>query len=107
MVSGQGVVQLVHVSPHYVIPYSLHIYRLLTYETIVYIYIYIYMYYNSKKLIVWYFVWNGVHVFVFMLSYFFFFVVAHYQFGAVFPDVELWTKCVCIDLVEVTSGSLT
>ena len=48
-------------------------YRLLTYETIVYIYIYIYMYYNSRKLIVWYFVWYGVHVFVFMLSYFFFF----------------------------------
>ena len=47
-------------------------YRLLTYETIVYIYIYIYiyMYYNSRKSIVWYFVWNGVHVFVFMLSYF-------------------------------------
>ena len=33
---------------------------------------------------------------------------AHYQFGAVFPsDVELWTKCVCTDRTEVTSGRLT
>ena len=64
------------------------------------------MYYNTRKLIECDVNWDGVHVFVFMLSY-----VLHIinlgQYSLQMLKFGTWTKCVCIDLTEVAIASLT
>ena len=49
---------------------------------------------------------NGVHVFVFMLSYLLH-IINLEQYSLQTLNFRTSTKCVCIDLIEVTIGSLT
>ena len=64
------------------------------------------MYCISRKLIVCGVVWNGVHVFVFMLSYLLH-IINLGQYSLQMLSLRTSTKCECIDLTEVTTASLT
>ena len=64
------------------------------------------MYHYCRKLIVCDFVWNGVHVFVFMLSYLLH-IINLEQYSIQTLNFRISTKSVCIDLTQVTIASLT
>ena len=59
-----------------------------------------------RKLIVCSVLLDGVYVFVFMLSYFLHFINLG-QYSLQRLNFRILTKCVCIDLTEVTIASLT
>ena len=63
------------------------------------------MYYNSRKLIVCGVLLDGVHVFVFMLSYLLH-IINLGQYSLQTLNFRTSPNCVCIDLTEVTIASL-